>query len=206
MCFSAQSGDRGDRSTWALRKRAAGAGLQIALEPEGGFLIRELDRETIVGTNGSMVNGASVIRPSPGGFAGVRPPHTGRISGRTRVVDGSPPRGRTQASGWPGCIGPGARDARPRPWRVDARPAGQGRSPGPVATRLVAAPARGRAAGTSRRVPPGAGGSAPSPRPSPAGPGAATAPHSADTPTRRRRRPAAWVRPPPPAWPPSWCT
>jgi len=33
------------------------------------------EEETIVGINGSMVNGTSVIRPSPGGFAGVRP-HT----------------------------------------------------------------------------------------------------------------------------------
>ena len=46
---------------------------------------------TIVGINGSMVNGTSVIRPSPGGFAGVRP-HTGRISGRTAGFHAACPR------------------------------------------------------------------------------------------------------------------
>ena len=37
--------------------------------------VGRLTAETIVGIHGSMVNGTSVIRPSPGGFAGVRP-HT----------------------------------------------------------------------------------------------------------------------------------
>jgi hypothetical protein len=46
---------------------------------------------TIVGINGSVANGTSVIRPSPGGFAEVRSPTPGGFPGGT-VVDGSPPR------------------------------------------------------------------------------------------------------------------
>ena len=54
-------------------------------------------QETIVGINGSMVNGTSVIRPSPGGFAGFAPPtprrcHWGARQGARTITEAASPR------------------------------------------------------------------------------------------------------------------
>ena len=132
---------------------------------------------TIVGINGSVVNGTPLFRPSPMDSPGVRPVAQGGFRGRP--PDPRPPR---LANGGLRLAPAGG----PRPGSSDHTVRSGRRSPGPVATgerRRTRRPRRPHLGGE----PQGAGGSVRSPHPPRAAPATGVVPRSADTPARRRQ-------------------